>query len=262
MISFSHKGYFVQASECKTSHAYIRSVVLHSINEEVQRIIPGHVPIVDLSCLHCTLPINRVNEVRINAYNTINNSLNLHNKCFELVENSIVQLLGPDLAVQAKINLSIVMPDDPSSVIPLHSDINTGEPLHELVIWIPITDCYDTNSVFLTDKDSSFRMHSSLTEINNLESPTLDDIANQLFTLDYLTIDSNSVLVFSPLLYHGSNTNTTNATRVSLNFRIKNLFSPYEHSKCEGKGLNSFFIPFRESDLTKLVTHYSLPQFS
>jgi len=262
MNSFFHDGYLVQASESKSSHSEIKEIVISSINEQLERLIPGHKKTSDLSRLHESLPIDNVNEVRVNAYNSINNSLNLHDKCFNLVEDSILKLLGPDLAVQAKINLSIVMPNDASSVIPLHSDINTGEPLHELVIWIPITNCHDTNSIFLTDKSLSFQMHSLLPDLNNLESPTLSETADELFDFNYLKVDSNSVIVFSPLLYHGSNTNTTNTTRISLNYRMKSIFTPFEHSKCEGKGLNSFFVPFRESYLTKLVKSYRLPQFS
>ena len=104
MSSFFHDGYFLQPSESKSSHAEIRDIVVNSINEQLDILLPGHKTISDLSRLHDVLPISYVNEVRVNAFNAINKCSEIHDKCFNLVEKSIVKLLGPDLAIQAKIN--------------------------------------------------------------------------------------------------------------------------------------------------------------
>ena len=45
---------------------------------------------------------------------------------------------GNELAVQKKINLSIQLPDDNSSLLPIHTDVWSGNSPFELVLWIPL----------------------------------------------------------------------------------------------------------------------------
>ena len=45
---------------------------------------------------------------------------------------------GNELAVQKKINLSIQLPNDSSSILPIHTDVWSGNSPFELVLWIPL----------------------------------------------------------------------------------------------------------------------------
>ena len=51
-----------------------------------------------------------------------------------------------------KINLSIQIPNDTKSMLPMHSDIYAGESPFEVVVWIPLMDVKkSTHSMFITN---------------------------------------------------------------------------------------------------------------
>ena len=51
--------------------------------------------------------------------------------------------------MQNSINLSIQFPGDDSSLLPVHSDVWSGDSPYEIVVWLPLVDCYKTKSMFL-----------------------------------------------------------------------------------------------------------------
>ena len=51
--------------------------------------------------------------------------------------------------MQKRINLSIQLPNDSSSLLPLHSDIWSGDSPFEAVVWIPLVDCFKTKSMYI-----------------------------------------------------------------------------------------------------------------
>ncbi len=46
--------------------------------------------------------------------------------------------------MQLRVNLSIQMPEDESSLLPVHADTWSGDSPYEVVVWLPLVDCYDT----------------------------------------------------------------------------------------------------------------------
>ena len=55
-----------------------------------------------------------------------------------------------------KINLSIQVPQDDSSLLALHSDVWSGDSPYEVVIWIPLVNCYKTKSMYIL-KSSKYK---------------------------------------------------------------------------------------------------------
>ena len=214
-----------------------------------------------LEDLHKTISSDQINEYRIECYKRIN-SLPILDLIYGIQKPFLDELLGPDLAVQKLVNLSIVPPYDKGSTIPFHSDINTGESLYELVSWIPFVDCSGTNSIFIADKGESLELHKKLHEFNYLKAPSLSSYVEKRINLTYLDIKKAQCLVFSPILFHGSNTNETNKTRVSLNLRFKSIYTPFIHNDCIGKGLDEFFMTYKKSKLSIFVDNYQKPQFA
>ena len=47
-------------------------------------------------------------------------------------------ILGNELAMQLRVNLSIQLPDDDSSLLPIHSDVWSGDLPFESVVWLPL----------------------------------------------------------------------------------------------------------------------------
>ena len=68
-------------------------------------------------------------------------------------------IVGNELAMQNKINLSIQFPNDASSLLPLHSDTWDGDSPFESVLWLPLVNCFKTKSMFIlkSSKYEKFR---------------------------------------------------------------------------------------------------------
>ena len=58
-------------------------------------------------------------------------------------------IVGNELAMQRRINLSVQMPGDDSSVLPVHADVWSGDSPFEVVAWLPLVDCRGTKSMFV-----------------------------------------------------------------------------------------------------------------
>ena len=80
------------------------------------------------------------------------------NECMDAIRN----ILGPDVLIQKNINVSIQMPNDESSILNAHSDCSSGDSPFEWVIWIPVTDAYETNSMFIHTATTSRRFYESV----------------------------------------------------------------------------------------------------
>ena len=87
----------------------------------------------------------------------------LEKNYFEIAKSIIFSIIGNELAMQNNINLSIQMPKDQSSLLPLHSDTWSGDSPFEVVLWLPMVNCYKTKSMFLLKKNKSekFRKYFS-----------------------------------------------------------------------------------------------------
>ena len=51
--------------------------------------------------------------------------------------------------MQRNINLSIQFPNDKGSLLPVHSDVWSGDSPYEINLWLPLVDCYRTKSMYL-----------------------------------------------------------------------------------------------------------------
>ena len=58
-------------------------------------------------------------------------------------------ILGNELAMQLRINLSIQLPNDDGSLLPIHSDVWSGDSPFESVVWLPLVNCFKTKSMFI-----------------------------------------------------------------------------------------------------------------
>ena len=51
--------------------------------------------------------------------------------------------------MQMRISLSIQLPNDDSSLLPVHADTWSGVSPYEVVVWLPMVDCYKTKSMYI-----------------------------------------------------------------------------------------------------------------
>ena len=167
--------------------------------KELRNNISNCLNIEDLEEMHLKVEAEEINELRLRAFRSINKISEWKKKILELIKPEIHELLGLDLAIQKNLNLSIQMPGEVNSILERHVDFRTGDSPFQRVIWIPITNAFDSNSIFMLDNESNY------TPIN---------------------INYGEFLVFDPNTEHGNIENKTNKTRVSINVRVKNWFSP------------------------------------
>ena len=193
----------------------------------------------------------KLNECRLNLFNGINrNNFNLN--CYNVFSRFIEPIVGNENVIQKKINLSIQMPNDDSSLLPVHSDTWAGDSPFEVVMWIPLVNCNKTQSMFILPMNSKkYKIFKSKVFKNNNEIMKLikSDIK-------FIKIKYGEVLIFSQNLPHGNVTNLENKSRFSLNARIKSLMSPYYK-----KGLLDFFDIVKLKPATKLGLNYEFPKF-
>lgn len=149
--------------------------------------------------VHKEISLEKLNDRRIDAFRSINLINNWKEKLLGLIRPEIHEILGLDLAIQKKLNLSIQIPGDRNSILEKHTDFRTGDSPFQRVIWIPLTDSFKSNA-----------MH----------------MENNLGNYEPVKLNYGEFLIFDPNTNHGNIENKTTKTRVSINIRIKNWFAP------------------------------------
>lgn len=197
----------------------------------------------NLSQIHNYLTKTQLNDFRIKAFQRIN-KLDFENLFLTNCYSQLSALLGPDLLIQKKLNLSIQIPDDESSILSAHSDCSSGDSPFELVLWFPLTDTFSSNSMFIMSSDRSLEFYNSLKSNNSLEiSPRSDD---------FLELSFGSYILFCPALVHGNVLNKTDSSRVSVNIRFKSVFSPYTPSAVSDRLYGTYYKRWKTTELFDL----------
>ena len=84
-----------------------------------------------LNYIHKYLKPNKLNIVRKNLIEVINDNDEFRRSYYQISKDYLDVLLGNELAMQRRVNLSIQLPKDNSSLLPIHSDI--GVEIHLLI---------------------------------------------------------------------------------------------------------------------------------
>ena len=171
---------------------------------------------------------------------------------FQLAKNTIFNIVGNELAMQNNINLSIQLPGDEDSLLPLHSDTWSGDSPFETVLWVPLVNCYKTKSMFILSSYNYEKFRKIFKKVKNTSSENLHNKVKKY--LKYLKVNYGNFLLFNQNLPHGNSVNKTNETRVSLNCRFKGLFTPYKEKK-----IGDFFSPLIVKPATKIGLSYKYP---
>jgi hypothetical protein len=180
-----------------------------------------------LDNLHDYIEPKKLNEFRMFLYNEINNSKDFQKIYYNLGKEYIDVLCGNELVMQRKCNLSIQLPKDDSSLLPLHADVWVGDSEYELVFWLPLVNVYKTKAMYILSPEDN---------------------------LKWIKVDYGQGLLFTQNLMHGNVVNKEKSTRVSFNCRFKSAFSLYRD-----KEIGSFFMPITIKPTTMLGKEYEFP---
>lgn len=248
--TFLNKGTIIEKVENIKSLIYLNNFIKKKLIKILKLKVSSRK--MNLNKLHFYIHNNNLNKVRLSLINAINSDKNFRINYFKVAENMLENIIGNELAMQNKINISIQLPNDEDSLLPIHSDTWSGDSPFESVLWLPLVNCYKTKSMFILNakKIKKFNDTFSDKKINSIS-----DIYKKFKKdLKFLKINYGHYLLFNQNLPHGNLINKTNETRVSLNCRFKGLFSPYHQ-----KELGSFFSPIKIRPATKIGLEYKAP---
>jgi sporadic carbohydrate cluster 2OG-Fe(II) oxygenase len=174
---------------------------------------------------------------------------------FRLAKPYLEAIVGNELAMQQRINLSIQMPNDLSSLLSVHADTWSGDSPFEVVVWLPLVDCFGTKAMYLLPPVESAKFSDQFSQRGGSSSETIfDSIKNEV---KWIEVKSGEVMLFDQSLPHGNRVNEESETRWSMNCRFKGVFTPYGDKK-----LGEFFEPITLRPASRRGMNYSLPKTS
>jgi sporadic carbohydrate cluster 2OG-Fe(II) oxygenase len=189
--------------------------------------------------------VEKLNSFRLGMIEFLNADPFLRPALFHMARRYIEWTVGNEIAMQRTINLSIQLPRDASSLLPLHSDVWSGNSPYEIVLWVPLVDCYRTKSMYLLprrDSENAFRRFKDFMKLN---SETLYRKLRP--NLVWLDVPYGSAVLFTHSLMHGNRVNAEKTTRWGFNIRIKGLLTPYGV-----KELGESFLPVSVRPATRI----------
>jgi sporadic carbohydrate cluster 2OG-Fe(II) oxygenase len=194
-----------------------------------------------------------LNGLRLHVIQHLSKDESFKLKYFHLARENLSALVGNELCMQRVCNLSIQMPHDTESLLPLHADTWSGNSPYEVVFWLPFTDCYKTRSMFVLPLEKSRKIYRDFSQYSHLSSEELFKVIEE--DVIWLEIPYGHGLIFSHTLLHGNRVNVEDGTRWSFNMRFKSLLTPFED-----KALGETFFPITMRPLTQLGFQYEAPK--
>ena len=244
-------GYLIEPVEDRAALDRLRWLMVDVACAYLQAPRPAD-PEIWLDRIADLVPADQVNDFRVAVIAGMNAQPWTRRAYFDLARQALESVVGNELAMQRRINLSIQLPDDDSSLLPLHSDVWAGDSPFEVVLWVPFTRCFGTKAMFLLPPGPNADFHSRLSdfETTGVEA-AYKAIEDQLI---WIEIAYGKFLLFNQNLPHGNRINREGETRWSANCRFKGLFTPYADKK-----LGEFFEPITLRPASRIGLDYDLP---
>jgi len=206
-----------------------------------------------LNNIHKNINISDLNKFRLDIFNKINSNKEFREKYYKISKSLVDIIVGNEIAMQSRINLSIQLPKDDSSLLPIHADTWSGVSPFETVIWLPLVDCYKTKSMYILPPKKNEILNKLFLDKKIKKS---DDIFEKIKKdLIWLEVKYGQVLIFDQSLPHGNKINKETETRWTMNCRFKSIFTPYADKK-----IGEFYEPITLKAASKRGIAYKLPK--
>ena len=194
-----------------------------------------------------------LNDLRLAVFAGINTEPWFRPTYLSLARRAVDVLVGNELAMQRRVNLSIQLPGDTSSLLHTHADVWDGDSPYELVMWLPLVDCFSTKSMYIVPAKEDRQYQAKLSQF---AKETAEDIFNKIAPdARFLDVPYGTILRFTQTVMHGNRVNDEKTTRWSMNCRVKSLLSPYAD-----KQVGEFFEPIVIRPATRIGAEYALPK--
>jgi sporadic carbohydrate cluster 2OG-Fe(II) oxygenase len=208
-----------------------------------------------LNHIHRQVPVAELNTFRLKIIRDFNAMEEFRQMYFRVARPYLETLVGNELAMQLRVNLSIQFPGDDGSLLPVHADTWSGDSPFEVVVWLPLVDCYRTKAMYILPPMAAAELsHQFVERAGNSSEDLYRSIQDEV---KWLEVRYGEVLVFDQALPHGNRVNQESETRWSMNCRFKGVFTPYGDKK-----IGEFFEPITLRAASKTGMAYRLPTAS
>lgn len=249
---YEKNGYLIKPASDFSSYEWIR--------EQFKRIILRRYPEFSgiafdelLNNLHKKIAYDDLNNLRLHVIEEINGIKEFRFHYYMLAKTYLDVIVGNELAMQRRVNLSIQLPNDNSSLLDIHADTWSGDSPFEVVVWVPLVDCYGTKAMYFLQPEHQKYLADNLINYRGKASGDIFELVKDKVT--WMEVKSGEVLIFNQALAHGNRINAEIETRWSMNCRFKGIFSPYSDKK-----LGEFFEPISLRPASKFGLNYMLPK--
>jgi sporadic carbohydrate cluster 2OG-Fe(II) oxygenase len=208
-----------------------------------------------LDLIHQKVPISELNNFRLAMIRKANALPDFRQKYYQIAKSYLDIIVGNELSMQHKVNLSIQLPEDDSSLLQVHADTWSGDSPFEVVVWIPLMDCYKTKSMYILPPEHNTELNKNFRTKAGIKSEDLFKSIQE--KVKWLEIEYGDVLLFNQALPHGNRINLEGETRWSMNCRFKGVFTPYSDKK-----IGEFFEPITLRPASTNGLNYTLPELS
>ena len=250
---FEDKGYIIKDIADTESLNRIRKIFIEAIKKNINRKSKFKNEDDILNFIHKKIKPTELNNFRLKIISEINKNKELRKLYYNVSRSYLDVLIGNELAMQIRINLSIQMPNDSSSLLPIHSDVWSGDSPFEIVVWLPLVDCYKTKAMYILPPKKYFKLKKIFLDKNSQSSEKIFKKIKK--DLKWVQIKYGQVLLFNQCLPHGNIINKEKESRWSLNCRFKGVFTPYRDKK-----IGEFFEPISLRKISQLAMKYNLPK--
>jgi len=198
------------------------------------------------------VPVETLNAFRLAMIGGMNAEPWLRAAYFSIARRTLSAIVGNELCMQRRVNLSIQLPDDDSSLLPVHADTWSGDSPFEVVLWIPLVDCYGSKSMFLLPPGPNAELERTL---HRFADRSVDGMFAAIeHDLTWMEVPYGHFLLFNQNLAHGNRVNREADARWSMNCRFKGVFTPYADKK-----LGEFFEPITLRPASRIGLDYEMP---
>jgi sporadic carbohydrate cluster 2OG-Fe(II) oxygenase len=251
---FEKKGYIIRNIFNKSALKQIEKVFTQFIYKELK--IKKKVSSKYLfNNINKFLTNRNLNSFRLKLINYINNKKDFKKFYYLIAKSYLDTLVGNELVMQNKINLSIQLPNDNSSLLPVHADVWSGDSPFEIVVWLPLVDCYKTKAMYILPPLKYQRFKKNFYKIAGKNSEFIFKKIKK--DIKWINIKFGQVLIFDQSLPHGNRVNIEKETRWSMNCRFKSVFSPFGDKK-----IGEFFEHITLRKISELGMKYNLPKLN
>lgn len=248
---FMAQGYIIRDVEDRAALDALR----HEVVLVATRLLEQKEPSDDgdfLDNVHKIIPVEKLNAFRLGIYREMNSKPWFRPTYYQLGRRTLNDLVGNELAMQNRINFSIQMPKEQTSLLDIHADVFSGETPYQVVQWLPLVDVFGTKSMFILPRPKSEAVVERFREFADMRA-LYAEVKDDLI---WLNIPYGKVLIFCPNFLHGNVLNEESTTRWSMNCRFTGLFTPYDSAE---KSLGSFYLPITVRPVTRVGMAYRQP---